>query len=274
MVDRNDPCPCRSGKKYKKCCQDKPKVRQIYQVPPFAMSPLVKDDVFKLLFEGSELFQRYYKEVRNQLPEFQVVHDPNQMEKGIRAGITRDGVKKYLRVRTMVCPLDSASLIAHELGHLLLDTEGFPNCPGLNNHPAAGSLNSAFSDPIIDHRLVSFGFDRDTDREAEMLKNKQLLEKERRPKDAAGKALWTANCLGYLLNRHILGEFFAEEEFIQWFRNLHPSILKTAERVYDEVIKTGFDTPEKMHTALGRARTMLKNGGGIILPPKFESSIG
>ena len=151
-IGRNDPCPCGSGAKHKKCCLNKP-ILEDGGNTAFAVAPLVEAEAFKLLIECSEPFRRFYKDVRPQLPEFIIVHDPN-IPPGIRAKTTREAVKKYLRLRTPVCPLSDALLIAHELGHFLLDKEGFPTVGGLNDHVAASSLNSAFQDPIVDARLA------------------------------------------------------------------------------------------------------------------------
>ena len=57
-------------------------------------------------------------------------------------------------------------------------------------------------------------------------------------------------------------------EFLDWFSKRYPEIANDAQRIATEVITLGFDTPKKMLAALCTARTLLKSGGGMILPPK------
>lgn len=265
-IGRNDPCPCGSGKKYKKCCMLGASMGSSH-VPSFAKRILDERPAFALLNEGSVAFRRYYEEVRPHLPDFIVVHDLS-IPVGVRARTTHIDGQSYLRLRTNVCPVEDAGLIAHELGHLLQDAEGFPSVSGLNDHPAAAALNSALRDPLIDAALCSYGFDRRLDRLAEIEESKRQLENlSCVPVDAAGKAHWVANCLGHVLAQHILGEDAAETEFLEWFSGRYPHILDEARVVADVVISIGFDTPKKMFTALDEARALLRAGGGTIGPP-------
>ena len=247
---RNDPCPCGSGAKYKKCCINKPILKH-GSIADFAGTPVDEAESFKLLLDSSDIFRKFYEDVSPQLQDFIIVHDPN-LPRGIRARTTRSTGKKYLRLKTLVCPLDDASLIAHELGHFLLDQEGFPAVGGLNDHVAASSLNSAFHDPLVDARLATYGFDRTPDRVQEIHESmRQLKASSRAPTDAAGRAHWISNILGHILAQHVLGVIPVEEEFVQWFKNEYSSIFRKAERIAVEVIEIGFDTPEKMLAALG-----------------------
>ena len=163
-LGRNDPCHCGTGLKYKKCCLEKDEKEQQVRAPVAASTlprmgreELDEQAAFGALLTGSETFRRFYEQVRPRLPPFRVVHDPG-IPKGIRARVTRMNRAIYLRLRTRVCPLEDAALIAHELGHLLLDAQGFPVVGG-NDHPAAAALNSALQDPVVDGSLRSHGFD-------------------------------------------------------------------------------------------------------------------
>jgi len=210
--------------------------------------------------------------VRPQLTDFLVVHDPN-LPFGVRARTTRVNGASYLRLRTPVCPLEHATLIAHELGHLLQDEQGFPTVGGLNDHPAAAALNSALHDPLIDATLYDYGFDLAADRIAKISENKRQLERiPHAPVDAAGKAHWTANCLGHVLAQHVLGDDPVSADFLDWFSARYPDIEDEARRVASKVISIGFDTPEKMFLALDAARTMLKAGSGVIGSPEMPAS--
>lgn len=224
--------------------------------------------VFEKLLKESELFSKYYHDVRPQIGEFVVVHDSN-LPVGIRARTTRlkDG-KRYLRLHTPVWPVELAWIIAHELGHFLLDDRGFPGCESVGDHSAAAALNSALHDPLVDTSLRTYGFDVISKREEKFQRNMQLLGPiSQAPTDRADKALWIANHLGFILEHYVLGDAPGDSNYAKWFDSRYPRIVKQAELVAAEVISMGFDTPEKMFAALERARVMLDAGEGVILPP-------
>lgn len=264
-VGRNDPCPCGSGKKFKRCCLDKLATSRSELTPSFAPSGLVETDAFRALLSDSETFRRFYSEVRPQLGDFVVVQDVS-LPPGIRARTTWTGERAFLRVRAPVCPPEDATLVAHELGHLLLSTQGFPAVGSPTDHSAAAALNSAFLDPLVDAHLATSGFDLTPDRVRETEENMRQLKTVAPPSDAAGRAVWAANYLGCLLARHVLGEDPTEEAFLQWFSARHPSIANEADAIAAEVISTGFDTPDKMLAAMAMARRMLR-AGDVITPP-------
>jgi hypothetical protein len=273
-LGRNDPCHCGTGLKYKKCCLEKDeKQQQVLRAPvPASMPPrmgredLDEGNAFSALLTGSEAFRRYYEKVRPSLPPFRVVYDPD-IPKGIRARVTRMNGAIYLRLRTRVCPVEDAALIAHELGHMTLDAQGFPVVGGLNDHSAAAALNSAFQDPLIDASLRPHGFDRAAERAAETKESRRQLERHNGPADPGERALWIANFLGCILDRKVLGDEPATVEFGTWFSSRFPEIASEAKRIADSVAPAGFDTPDKMLVALDTARTMLGAGGGVISPP-------
>lgn len=272
-LGRNDPCHCGTGLKYKKCCLEKDEKEQQVRAPVAASTlprmgreELDEQAAFGALLTGSETFRRFYEQVRPRLPPFRVVHDPG-IPKGIRARVTRMNRAIYLRLRTRVCPLEDAALIAHELGHLLLDAQGFPVVGG-NDHPAAAALNSALQDPVVDGSLRSHGFDRAAERAAETRENRRQVEgRPLGPADSAERALWIANFLGCILDRHVLGDEPATVEFAAWFSSRFPEIATEAQQIADALVSTGFDTPDKMLAALDMARTMLGAAGGVISPP-------
>jgi hypothetical protein len=271
-IGRNDPCTCGSGKKFKKCCWLKQAPPVSPATPLFANKQLDENSVFTLIKAKSAPFQKFYTEKRGQMSKFIVVHDPN-LPVGVRARVTRTNGHSYLRLRTMICPLEDATLIAHELGHLIQDEQGFPHVAGLNDHPAASALNSALHDPLVDATLDAFGFDRRADLWAEIEENKRQLKSVlQAPSEPAGKAHWIANCLGHILNQHVLGDDPTESAFLEWFSSRYPQILAEANNIANAVIAIGFDTPDKMFAALEQARALLNAGGGVIGPPTRPAS--
>lgn len=59
MPGRNDPCPCRSGKKYKKCCGDPLREQQL-------LDAWIEEDTAK----GAERLAEYNEEVRKRSKEY------------------------------------------------------------------------------------------------------------------------------------------------------------------------------------------------------------
>jgi hypothetical protein len=235
-------------------------------VPQYAQTPLDEAQAFALLLSESEPFRRVYSDLRPQLGDFAVVLD-DSLPEGVRSRVTHSGGKRYLRVRRTPCRLEDARLIAHELGHFAQDMQGFPAVGGMNDHPAAAALNSALRDPLVDRALRSHGFDEREDRRLEIAESRRQLGKIlSAPTDKAGRAHWTANCLGHLLDQRILGEDPEVAEFIDWFAARYPGVHAGATKLADQLVAIGFDTPEKMGRALTRAVAVL-DAGPVVAGP-------
>jgi hypothetical protein len=189
---------------------------------------------------------------------------------GVRARITRVDGMTYLRIRNAICDVGDATLMAHELGHVLQMQQGFPALTSATDHPAATSLNSALHDPLVDAKLSEYGFDIMSDRRQELDESRrQLATIQAAPRDAAGSAHWIANCLGRILEQHTLGRDQGSADFLKWFEARYPGILGEAHGIAAVITREGFETPTKMYAALSTARAMLGAGGGVIGPPVY-----
>jgi hypothetical protein len=230
---------------------------------------LTESVAFTPLLEGSQPFRSYYAEERSALGDFALVQDQS-LPLGVRARTTWVDGRAFLRVPGPVCPLEDACLIAHELGHLALAKQGFPAVGGMGDHPAAAALNSALQDPLVDSVLVVRGFDVNADREREVADSESQLRKVPPPTHPADRAHWTANFLGTLLTKHVLGSIPVEDTYCQWFAARYPRMAARAEAIAQEVIAIGFDSPSGMYQALAKARKML-NAGPFIVPPSYPT---
>lgn len=221
---------------------------------------------FEKLFEV-ELFNRYYHEFRPQLGDVKVFHDTD-LDRGILA---QTSVKKgEIYLRNPICHVEDACLVAHELGHLVLQVLGFPACEGGRS---ADALNTALQDPLVDSSLSKYGFDPMPHRGRRIQESIEHFRTDPQAPmdwDRAGRAKWIANYLALILDRHVLGDVPDGGSFSKLFTSRYPEIAKQAERVSEEVISIGFDTPEKMFKALGKAREMLDAGRDIQPPAIFR----
>lgn len=263
---RNDPCPCGSGRKYKKCCIGAPALlRAGMNTSPWPA--LNEGDALAGILGSSKEFQGFYEGVRPKLKEFSIVLDPG-LAGGKRASTTRTPDGRFIRIRTPVVPASDARYLAHELMHFMLDDEGFPSCGGLNDHNAASALNSAVVDPVVDVRLRQYGFDETDDRVSEIKSNRaQLKNVAHSPQDLPRRAEWIANYLGILLDDAVLGEIPESKSFRQWFSSRYPDIASDAEKLAARILEIGFDKPTTCDAALSCAREHVQAGGGVILPP-------
>jgi hypothetical protein len=177
---------------------------------------------------------------------------------------------RIIILRTSVCPINHARLVAHEFGHHVLAGQGFPFCHG-SDSAIVKAFNSAFHDPLVEKMLAEYGFDLYPDRSKKAQNGKACIESNETPIDILGKTKWIFNCLSHLLVRHVLGELPEDEELLQLFRKRHPVIAVEAEKIACEVIKIGFDTPDKMFKCLNIARKM-SGAETTIYPPTYPHS--
>ena len=220
-------------------------------------APLDSHKHFEKLSRESEPFSKYYGDVRPQLGELVIFHDTD-LPPGIRAQITLQKREIHLRY-----PEDAFD-VAHELGHLLQKVQGFPSIKGSYD---AEALNSALLDPQVDLSLAKYGFDLAPNRDREIQDSKQTLERKVAPTDRQSRAVWIANHVGFILDRHFFGDAPGGSSFSTWFESRYSEIAKKAELVAAEVISIGFDTPKKMFVALERARVMLYVRGETLFLP-------
>ena len=132
-ISRNDPCPCGSGKKYKKCCYDRDQGSSETQFPIGTVALYGPDDKVTtkiaagiIIADGAEaIIERWVgtgiqenPKVQQELKEFFARH-------GVKSVVASDG--------NMGCP--------HEEGEDFPDGEDCPFCPFWKGKQGSGAEN-------------------------------------------------------------------------------------------------------------------------------------
>jgi hypothetical protein len=242
---RNDPCPCGSGKKYKRCCLIATDQSALVPWPVFP-----EDIVLAELVRRSKEFVAFYEAERRKIAgEVHWARDVS-LPVGIdyRTSRLQTGAQ-VIRLRRIPAVLEDAVKIAHELEHLVLDTEGFPCTGALAQHETLSSaLNSMIHDPIVNSRLKLYGFDLQADHEREVQEAlRQLASCPRSPGDRLGRMHWCFNYAGQILEWEIARGTAdgAEGRFQAWFDARYPDIAREGQQLLALVRNIGYDTPEK-----------------------------
>lgn len=247
QIGRNDPCPCGSGMKYKKCCNDKKRTPPPF-VPPWKICS--EELIVQDLIAASKEFSNYYKSQRHKLTHPIIwAHDPS-MPIGIGFNCTRiSNGQKYIRLRTIPPAVVDAVKVAHEIEHLILDMEGFPNITTTPTYQGIGSaLAAMLQDLVVDTRLISFGFDIRQKYFDEIADSIAQLEKiTAAPSDRLSKIMWIFNFASKILDCGLfIGDSEEYPKFIQWFEGRFPEIAVSGREVCEIVRERGYESPEKM----------------------------
>lgn len=246
-VGRNDPCPCGSGKKYKKCCLEKMDVRS-----PTATQTFPEELVIgKLLNSSKEFAAFYHAERRKIVKPVQWTQDPSLPEGVDHQATQLLTGEQVISLRRVPARLEDAISIAHELQHFLLSGEGFPStgCEDKRLYDVSSSLNSMLHDPLVNSRLQAYGFDLWNQYETEVSRDSRTLEAEPSPPSGSlRRMLWifnyVANTLDWELAYNKAGK--SDNEFQSWFDARYPDVAEEGQELLASVRSIGFDTPENM----------------------------
>lgn len=246
-VGRNDPCPCGSGKKYKKCCQKKTeKGSRITEEFP-------EEVVLSELLKSSKEFQAFYEAERGKITRpitwIQDASLPDGIDYEARKLPAGDLIVALKRIPAI---LEDATSIAHELEHFIIDAEGFPSTTSKSKvfirEQLSSTLNSVFHDPLVDSRLKMFGFDLWTDYEKE--KTEAISDLEGAycpPPNHPVRILWMLHYVSDWLDWDLRNKAeHNENQYQLWFNTHFPAIAKEGQEMLTLVQRIGFDTPDKM----------------------------
>lgn len=243
---RNDPCPCGSGNKFKNCCLEKTK--EVGRIP---WRTFPEDFVIGELLKSSKEFQAFYEAERKKI--LQPIHwaEDQSLPEGIDYRVTRNQAgTQVIRLRHVPSRLGDASKIAHELGHLVLHSEGFPDTGAdARFETVSSALNSMVHDPLVDSRLQPYGFDLRADYVREVEETfRQLESLPDPPSDHPGKMHWVFNYVGKVLDWELVSDEDdgASSEFELWFDARYPEVGKDAKDLLALVKSFGYETPGKM----------------------------
>jgi hypothetical protein len=247
-IDRNAPCPCGSGKKYKKCCFEKIQYDTSIKGESYPEKIVVNG-----LIVSSKEFKTFYENERIKIIEpLRWVLD-HFLPEGVRARVSTEintGKIFFIRLPRIPPNLKDAFIIAHELGHIVLFTEGYSGVlyQDTKYENISASLGSMIHDLLVNSKLKMYGFDllEEFNIEAEESK-RNLLCYSVAPTDRLGQIKWIFNYCGKLLDwQFISGNESDKHEFHLWFEQRYPSIVDEAKNLLTLVKKLGYETPPKV----------------------------
>jgi hypothetical protein len=262
-IGRNDPCPCGSGKKYKLCCLRK---TQQSGIVPWPTSP--EDFVIGELLRSSKEFLAFYRAERGKIVKPVHWAQDLSLPPGVDYRCTKlQTGAQVIRLRRVPAILADAMKIAHELQHLILDSEGFP-CTGAKAQfeTMSSALNSMVHDPLVDSRLQTYSFDLWDDYETELKETfRQLRANPTSPSDHLGRMHWIFNYVGKVLYWELTSSKADKDnnKFQLWFDARYPDVAKEALKLLALVRNIGYDTPEKQ-TALFEEIIRKYNLDGVV----------
>lgn len=250
-ISRNDPCPCGSGKKYKKCClkkipQESRIPEKIFPEEVVVNSLLTSSKEFKTFYENErrKIIKPFYWELDSALPEGVVARNTMEID-------TNTGKQTiFIRIPRIPPNLEDAFIIAHELEHLVLDAEGYVGVTyqDVKYESISAALSSMVIDLIVDSKIKVYGFNllEEFNREVKASK-RNLKDFANAPTKRLGQLHWTFNYVGKLLYWQLIsGNETEKHEFHLWFEQRYPSIAEEAKNLLVLIKKNGYDTPYKV----------------------------
>ena len=249
-VGRNDPCPCGSGKKYKRCCLTKSHGHQAIPWPTFP-----EEQVVGGLLQSCPEFRAFYDAERGKVEDPLYWVEDESLRQGIDFRVTRLGSEsqmiQVIRLRRVFPRLSDAFKIAHEIEHLVLDQEGFPNTyPRVQDESVdylSSALNSMVHDPIVNSRLRGYGLDPREDYENEKAESRRQLSGESAPTARIVRLHWIVNYVADILEWQVAYDSPSLDggEFKRWFDERFSEIADQGRTLLALVVAKGYDTPDK-----------------------------
>jgi len=262
-INERDACPCGSGFPAAECC-----IQQSEPIPGFGLQGYPERFAVGWLLSGSEQFARFYESERHRITGDLTWAEDTGLPTGVAARATCNSAgSSVIRLREMPAPVEHAQLIAHELGHFLIDLDGFP---ALAARPdldwIAAPLNSMLHDPLVGRLLGSHGFDIRAAYDAEVADARVHLDpKPIPPESSSGQLIWTLNYVSKRLDWDVVKDAGDSDcdGFCEYFRHRYPLLADTGDRVYELIQRVGFDTPTKMATVLSALRECFELSDGF-----------
>jgi len=262
-IGRNDPCPCGSGKKYKRCCMTKGR-SEIGR----SHAPLSEEEILAPLLAANKSFQKFYESERPGIGVRIQWERDTSLPPGIDFHVTRSCTgDARIRLRRFPPQPTDAVTVAHELVHLVLDSRGFPAIGGQRFEKISSAINSMVHDPHVFRILLEYGLDPYPAFRQDIDRAKRTLERESQsPTGRFGQLLWSVNCVSQVLESRVLGKSAEAlaNRFLSWFNARYPDLAPMNDKLLLLVEETGFDTPASMRELLA----------GIIREYGLEGKVG
>ena len=174
---------------------------------------------------------------------------PKGVNSGYSVGPSAEGTIRSIHLRKIPATKDSAFTVAHEIGHALLDEEGFPATKSEDPYShICAALNSMVSDPLVNARLQRYGFDLRPPYDTETAETKRQIQSGARLlRDRFTELSLMIAYAANVLDWELIGLVGERNQFQEWFDSRHRRIARKGQKLLGIVRRTGFDTPEKMY---------------------------
>ncbi|CDA11185.1 YecA family protein [Intestinibacter bartlettii] len=246
-IGRNEPCPCMSGKKYKKCCENQ-KERDLF----------LKKELNAQYIDSKYMLDNFLKEpspLINYLKDkLELVKKPIMwlLNPNLNANMRSMSLENLYAIIVKEVPVKEEDYfdVAHEIGHLILASEGYPTSSPIDGDFKKAYLctilNNTILDPLINKEVKKYGFDFNS-----------YINKGVKIQVPYIKSLPSENFLD-LYNKHFI-KCLMIEKLLEWdlldkniinpfeeickqkYINLYKIILEEVEYIRN----IGYDTPEK-----------------------------
>jgi len=264
-IGRNDPCPCGSGKKYKRCCmtQGRSEIGK-------SRAPLSEEEILAPLLAANKSFQKFYESERPGIATKIQWEKDTSLPLGINFRVTRSCTGEVrIRLRRFPPQPTDAVMVAHELVHLVIASRGFPFTEAWQEFEYISSaINSMVHDPHVSGILLEYGLDPYPAFRQVISRAKRTLEKEAQsPTDRSKRLHWSVNCVSRVLVSRALGKSAEAlaNRFLSWFNARYPDLAPMNDKLLLLVEETGFDTPASMQELLAGIIREYRLEGKVLL---------
>lgn len=248
-ISRNDPCPCKSGEKYKKCC-DKTKIWQNFR----EMGLEYFDERYALsdILESDLKFSEFYQNERRKISKPCFFVKGHNIGAAMSFGNIGDFAYIILSENSKI-PKSDAIHVAHEIMHIVLCSERYQIVDHINGRQTSKihrMINDMIYDPLLNSRLLDYGFD----------VKKYLDFTDERQKKTIGvnsqhthdmflmKTLYVKKTLDLRnLDPSIRP---SDVEFNKWILKNYPDIIQECESLFGLVEGIGIGSPEQCERVL------------------------
>jgi hypothetical protein len=222
-----------------------------------------KDFVIGGLLESSKEFKAFYDAERPKITQKIEWIEGKSLPEGSPAKYGHfDEYEGVIKLRRIPAKVEDAMIIAHELQHAVVRSQGFPatrKAIGADNKyiGLSTAFNSMIHDSLVNKALQNYGFDLLED--FTKLKNKSLDEliEAPSPTSDSDKTHYVFNYVNNILLWEIIGAE-KDNKFQKKFESLYPELANEGQELLALIKSVGYDTPEKMRILIREIITRYK----------------
>jgi len=265
-INKNESCPCKSGKQYKDCCFKK------------AYLNIFKDEgleyydekfMIKYIMANDKNFKRFFRENRNtidlELLWFKSDNLCSSMSYGVPiiknyGQVAIIGNKNYAPIE-----IEKSLEVAHELQHIICCQEGykfvrFKEGCGTETSTYPKAISDMINDPIVNNRIMKYNFNLyDYYKKADNIQMRSIgiypIEKVLHENLIFITTLYVKKTLDL---RNIYPDIKDEDvEFNKWIKKYYPEVIPISKQILKLVEVIGYNTPEKTESIFGKVISLL-----------------